>query len=75
MGQVEPGDMEDEVKNKFKALKEMHSIKSAMLTSESKRTLRSGSTFPLSGDLRDPAMRDRHWAALKGQGPKRLHRQ
>jgi len=63
-----PGDMEDEVKNKFKALKEMRCDKKCNAYIGIQEDIKKWLVFlPLIGDLRDPAMRDRHWAALKAK--------
>jgi dynein heavy chain len=60
--------MEDEVKNKFKALKEMRCDKKCNAYIGIQEDIKKWLVFlPLIGDLRDPAMRDRHWASLKAK--------
>ena len=61
-----PMEMEDEVKNKFKALKEMRCDKKCNAYIGIQEEIKKWLVFlPLISDLRDPSMRDRHWAALK----------
>jgi dynein heavy chain len=63
-----PGDMEDEVKNRFKALKEMRCDKKCNAYLGIQEDIKKWLVFlPLISDLRDPAMRDRHWTALKNK--------
>ena len=61
-----PLDMEDEVKNKFKSLKEMRCDKKSNTYIGIQEEIKKWLVFlPLISDLRDPSMRDRHWDALK----------
>lgn len=63
-----PGDMEDEVKNRFKALKEMRCDKKCNAYLGIQEEIKKWLVFlPLISDLRDPAMRDRHWTSLKNK--------
>jgi len=58
--------MEDEVKNKFKSLKEMRCDKKSNAYVGIQEDIKKWLVFlPLISDLRDPAMRDRHWDSLK----------
>lgn len=61
-----PTEMEDDVKNKFKALKEMRCDKKCNAYIGIQEDIKKWLVFlPLITELRDPAMRPRHWAALK----------
>jgi dynein heavy chain len=61
-----PGDMEDDIKNKFKALKEMRCDKKCNTYLGIQDEIKKWLVFlPLISDLRDPAMRPRHWDSLK----------
>lgn len=61
-----PGDMEDDIKNKFKALKEMRCDKKCNTYLGIQDEIKKWLVFlPLITDLRDPAMRPRHWDSLK----------
>lgn len=63
-----PMEMEDEVKNKFKALKEMRCDKKCNTYIGIQEDIKKWLVFlPLISDLRDPSMRDRHWNALKAK--------
>lgn len=57
-----PMEMEDEVKNKFKSLKEMRCDKKCNAYIGIQEEIKKWLVFlPLISDLRDPSMRDRHW--------------
>ena len=61
-----PIEMEDEVKNKFKSLKEMRCDKKSNTYIGIQEDIKKWLVFlPLITELRDPAMRERHWTALK----------
>jgi dynein heavy chain, axonemal len=61
-----PGDMEDDIKNKFKSLKEMRCDKKCNTYLGIQDEIKKWLVFlPLITDLRDPAMRPRHWDSLK----------
>jgi dynein heavy chain len=61
-----PMEMEDEVKNRFKILKEMKCDKKCNAYIGIQEDIKKWLVFlPLISDLRDPSMRDRHWNALK----------
>jgi len=61
-----PMEMEDEVKNRFKILKEMKCDKKCNTYIGIQEDIKKWLVFlPLISDLRDPSMRDRHWNALK----------
>ena len=63
-----PGDMEDDVKNRFKALKEMRCDKKCNAYIGIQEEIKKWLVFlPLIADLRDPAMRERHWTSLKNK--------
>ena len=63
-----PIEMEDEVKNRFKSLKEMRCDKKCNTYIGIQEDIKKWLVFlPLISDLRDPAMRERHWAALKAK--------
>ena len=63
-----PTDMEDEIKNRFKTLKEMRCDKKCNAYQGVQEDIKKWLVFlPLITDLRDPAMRDRHWTALKNK--------
>jgi dynein heavy chain len=63
-----PSEMEDEVKNKFKALKEMRCDKKCNTYIGIQEEIKKWLVFlPLISDLRDPSMRDRHWTSLKAK--------
>jgi len=63
-----PTDMEDEIKNRFKTLKEMRCDKKCNAYQGVQEDIKKWLVFlPLISDLRDPAMRDRHWTALKNK--------
>jgi dynein heavy chain len=58
--------MEDEIKNKFKSLKEMRCDKKCNTYLGIQDEIKKWLVFlPLISDLRDPAMRPRHWDSLK----------
>ncbi len=61
-----PTDMEDDIKNKFKSLKEMRCDKKCNTYIGIQEEIKKWLVFlPLITDLRDPAMRPRHWDSLK----------
>lgn len=61
-----PMEMEDQVKNKQKALKEMRCDKKCNTYFGIMEEIKKWLIFlPLLSDLRDPSMRDRHWTQLK----------
>jgi dynein heavy chain len=63
-----PTEMEDEIKNRFKTLKEMRCDKKCNAYQGVQEDIKKWLVFlPLITDLRDPAMRDRHWTALKNK--------
>ncbi|CAK9016337.1 unnamed protein product [Durusdinium trenchii] len=67
-GQVVAGDMEDEIKALFKKLKEVKVDRKCDAFVGVQDVVKKWTVFcPLVGELRDPAMRQRHWAQLMDQ--------
>jgi len=64
--ETSPFEMEDEVKTVFKILKEMRVDKRCNAYIGIQEDIKRWLVFlPLIAELRDPAMRDRHWKAIK----------
>ena len=64
-GQVVAGDMEDEIKALFKKLKEVKVERKCDAFIGVQDVVKKWTVFcPLVGELRDPAMRPRHWLQL-----------
>lgn len=64
-GQVVPGEMEDEIKSLFKKLKEVKVDRKTDAYQGMQDVVKKWTIFcPLVGELRDPAMRQRHWTQL-----------
>jgi len=67
-GKVVAGDMEDEIKALFKKLKEVKVDRKCDAFMGVQDVVKKWTVFcPLVGELRDPAMRARHWAQLMDQ--------
>lgn len=63
---INPFDMEEEVKRLFKILKEMKCDKKCNAYLGIQEDIKRWLVFlPLIAELRDEAMRDRHWKAIK----------
>jgi len=64
-GNVVAGEMEDEIKNLFKKLKDVKVDRKSDCYIGMQDVIKKWTIFcPLVGELRDPAMRNRHWSQL-----------